>query len=299
MSLQVILPQQHAARHHLPAVPAAPASLWQQPGPRPAAAASFSSLPPPPSPPPSQQQPAGVEGATSCQPLCRDTLERILGFRVIEFDKYLPVFTHKSAVRDTGRQSYERYEYIGDAVINFVVAKYLFDKFPDADEGFLTRVRTKLVSGKFLAGLSQQLGLQHYVTMNHKAIQQGWYNNPRIMEDVFESLIGCIYLDLGLMTAKTFLLAVIERYSKFDDVLRDTNYKDALMRFAQARGLALPEYRVLNDPQVTRQPLFHVVAILHGAAYGQGRDVSKKGAEQKAAQQSLLQLGLGGVATLK
>jgi ribonuclease III len=247
-------------------------------------------LPPPP-PPPAAVDPQH-QGATTAsgQPLTRQALERVLGFRVLDFDKYLSVFTHKSAVRDTGRQSYERYEYIGDSVINFVVAKFLFDRFPEADEGFLTRVRTKLVSGKFLAELSARLGLQHLITMNRKAIQQGWFNNPRIMEDVFESLVGCIYLDLGLMPARNFLLAVIEQYSRFDDVLKDTNYKDALMRYAQANGMPLPEYRVLNDPQLTRQPLFTVVAVLNGTAFGSGTDGSKKGAEQRAAEESLRRL---------
>jgi ribonuclease-3 len=235
---------------------------------------------------------AGGEATTPTgYPLTRETLEAVLGFRVLDFDKYLSVFTHKSAVRDTGLQSYERYEYMGDAVINFVVAKYLYDRFPDADEGFLTRVRTKLVSGSFLSELAGRLGLQHLITMNRKAIQQGWYTNPRIMEDVFESLVGCIYLDLGLMTARNFLLAVIEQFARFQDVLKDTNYKDALMRYAQARGLALPEYRVLNDPQVTRQPMFRVVAALDGVEYGQGMATAKKAAEQKAAEATLQRLG--------
>lgn len=217
----------------------------------------------------------------------------VLGLRVLDFEKYRPVFTHKSAVRDTGQPSYERLEFIGDSVINFVVAKYLYDKFPEADEGFLTRVRTKLVSGKFLAGLSEHLGLPRFVVMNRKAIQQGWHNNPRIKEDLFEAMVGALYTDLGLMTAKNFLLAVIERFSHFDDVLKDTNYKDALMRFAQGRGMPLPEYRVLNDPQLTRQPLFYVMVVLDGVTYGQGWDASKKGAEQKAALESLHRLGLG------
>lgn len=252
--------------------------------------------PPPPPPAPPAQQPCGDQSTTaSGRVVTRDVLEGVLGFRVHDFDKYVSVFTHKSAVRDTGRQSYERYEYVGDAVINFVVAKYLYDRFPDSDEGFLTRVRTKLVSGKFLSAMSERLGLQQLVTMNRKAIQQGWYANPRIMEDVFESLVGCLYLDLGLMAARNFVIAVIERHSSFDDVLVDTNYKDALMRYAQARALPLPDYRVLNDPQVTRQPMFRVVAVLDGVAYGDGVDGSKKGAEQKAAQTTLRQLGqLGG-----
>ena len=232
--------------------------------------------------------------ATACgRPLTREALEGVLRFSVLDFDKYRSVFTHKSAVRETGVQSYERYEYIGDAVINFVVAKYLYDRFPHADEGFLTRVRTKLVSGKFLAGLAEKLGLQHLVTMNRKAIQQGWYQNSRIMEDVFESLVGCVYLDLGLMTAKTWLLSVIEQFSHFEDVLQDTNYKDALMRYAQARGMPVPEYRVLNDPDATpRRPVFHVLAVLDGVPQGTGRDATKKAAEQRAAHASLVHLGL-------
>lgn len=235
-----------------------------------------------------------AQGATTASgvDVTREALEAILGFGVVDFDKYLPVFTHKSAVRDTGRASYERYEYMGDAVINFVVAKYLFDKFPAENEGFLTRVRTKLVSGKFLAMLSGRLGLHNLIAMNRKAIQQGWYTNPRIMEDVFESLVGCLYLDLGLMTAKNFLLAVIEKHANFDDILRDTNYKDALMRYAQSKGMQLPEYRVLNDPQLTRQPFFAVVVVLGGYALGNGQDVSKKGAEQLAAHRSLTMLGV-------
>lgn len=256
------------------------------------AAALPAALPLPlPREPPREAECERGSTTASGRPLTRETLERILGFRVLDFDKYLSVFTHKSAVRDTGRQSYERYEYIGDAVLNFVVAKYLYDTFPHEDEGFLTRVRTKLVSGKFLATISERLGLQHFIVMNRKAIQQGWYSNPRIMEDVFESMVGCLYLDLGLMTAKNFILAVIEQHS-LDDILKDTNYKDALMRLAHARGLPLPEYRVVNDPQVTRQPLFYVVAVLNGAALGHGQDASKKGAEQKAAEMSLRQLGV-------
>lgn len=250
--------------------------------------AAVAPLPPPPPPPPPPQSEATT---ASGRAVTRECLERVLGFRVVDFDKYLSVFTHKSAVRDTGRQSYERYEYVGDAVLNFVVAKYLYDRFPDSDEGFLTRVRTKLVSGKFLSGLSARLGLQHLVTMNRKAIQQGWYANPRIMEDVFESLVGCVYLDLGMLAARNFVIDVIERHSSFDDVLVDTNYKDALMRYAQARGMPLPEYRVLNDPQVTRQPAFRVMVVLDGRAYGSGADSSKKGAEQLAAEATLRQLG--------
>lgn len=215
----------------------------------------------------------------------------MLGFKVVDFDRYLSVFTHKSAVKDTGCASYERYEFLGDSVITFVVTKYIYQKFPTADEGFLTKVRTKLVSGEFLSHLARCMGLDQYVLMNQKAIDQSWHRNKRICEDVFEALVGCISLDLNMEVAKNFLLDVIQRFADFKEVLRDTNYKDALMRFSQSKGASLPEYRVLNDPQLTRQPLFHVVVAIDGVAWGQGRDASKKGAEQKAAHHTLRMLG--------
>jgi ribonuclease-3 len=211
----------------------------------------------------------------------------------VDWSKYRRVFTHKSASHSLPEgTSYERYEFIGDAVINFVVAKYLYDKYPQADEGFLTRVRTKLVSGKCLSDLSYKLGLHRFVIMNQKAMRKGWNTNPRILEDVFESLVACLYLDLGLATAKGWLLSVLERYVDFRDIVRDTNYKDILIRHAQACGAPLPEFRVLNDPQVTKTPLFDVVVVVHGMPCGRGSDTCKKGAEQLAAYRALLALGV-------
>lgn len=220
--------------------------------------------------------------------LTREALERVLGFKVVDLNKYVSVFLHKSASRDCGRESYERYEFIGDAVINFVVAKYLYDKYPGADEGFLTRVRTKLVSGKCLSFLAEKLGLQHYIVMNQKAIRKGWNSNPRILEDVYESLVGAIYMDLGLSVAKTFVLTVIERFIDFEDVVRDTNYKDILMRYTQSRATPLPEYRIMNESA----KIFDIEVYVHGRACGRGQDKCKKDAEQAAARQALGVLGI-------
>ncbi len=211
------------------------------------------------------------------------------------FDRYQLAFVHKSK---RGEQSYERVEFLGDSVINLIVTKYLFDKFPYANEGFLTRVRTKLVSGTFLAKLSQYLGLNQYVVMNQLAIDNGWYNNKSILEDVFESLICCIYLDKGMLVAKEYLLGLIEKYCKFEDMLEDTNYKDTLMRVAQTRGMHRPEFAVLNDPHVSKTGEFEVVVLLDGKPHGRAGDVSKKTAEQKAAKATLKLLGIGAATIL-
>jgi ribonuclease-3 len=276
-----------------PPLPPGPPPLPLPPGPPPPLPPGPPPLPPGPPPPlPPQPAPLPPQPPIAQPEISRQDLELVLGFKVCDFQKYLSVFTHKSAMRDMARGSYERYEFIGDAVINFVIAKYLYDKYPNEDEGFLTRVRTKLVSGKCLSVLSQRLGLHRYIIMNQKALRQGWNTNPRILEDVYESLVGCVYLDLGLMTAKTFVLDVMNRFVDFNDIVRDTNYKDILMRHTQAHAMPLPEYHVINDPQVTRAAMFDIVVLLQGVPYGRGSDTCKKGAEQLAAQQALARIGV-------
>lgn len=216
--------------------------------------------------------------------LTQQALEHILGFKVINFQEFVSVFTHKSATRLTNGNSYERYEFVGDSVIGFIVAKLLFDMYPSADEGFLTRVRTKLVSGECLSKLARHLGLQRFVIMNQRSLRNGFNTNPRILEDVFEALVGCIYEQHGLVTAKTFLLSVFKRYVDFNEILRDTNFKDGLMRYAQARGLPLPDYVVKSSAP------FLVHVTLEGLT-GQGVGASKKQAEQEAARHLLSMLG--------
>jgi ribonuclease-3 len=184
---------------------------------------------------------------------------------------------------------------MGDAVINFVVAKYLLDKFPASDEGFLTRIRTKMVCSKALASIAWGMGLHRYVIMNAKALRQGWNSNTRILEDAFEALVGCVYLDLGLMTAKTFVLAAMERFLDPRELLTDTNYKDILMRHQQSRGLPLPEYAVVGtDGGFFTVRAGVLVAASAGHAFATGRDTSKKGAEQHAAQALLAKIGVVG-----
>lgn len=221
-------------------------------------------------------------------PLTRQALERVLGFTVVDFSKYYPVFTHISASK-LDHESYERSEFMGDAVINFVVAKLLFDMFPTANEGFLTKIRTKLVSGDCLSHLGYQLGLHNFITMNDRSMQQGFHKNRRILEDVFEALVGAVYLDRGASVAKTFFLNVLNRYVNFQDVLRDTNYKDGIMRYAQARGMPLPEYVVVSTSPIAAKA-FAVHVGLNGLV-GQGVGPSKKHAEQQAAKHLLFLVG--------
>lgn len=229
--------------------------------------------------------------------ISREVIETIIGTKIGDPSIYQRAFFHKSVLHTVTigdgsthgliTESYERMEFMGDAVINFIVTRYLFEKYPHEDEGFLTRIRTKVVSGKCLCRLARNLGLHNHVKMNEKAMANGWNCNDRILEDVFEALVGCIYLDLGVMVAKEFLIRTIEQYIDFQALLRDDNYKDILMRFTQANGVPLPFY-ASHEIMIDGKKAFEVRVIVNNTPCGYGRNKNKKQAEQNAARQALL-----------
>jgi ribonuclease-3 len=225
--------------------------------------------------------------------LCsREDVETLLGMRIRTLSFYQEALLHKSAVKVyNAPKSNERLEFIGDSVLNFVIAKYLYEKYPDEDEGFMTKLRTRIVSGKCLSRLARIMGIQDYVRMNEKAIRQGWNHNPRILEDVFEALIGAIFLDMGMYYAKEFILNQLETNIHEDDILTDTNYKDMLMRYTQTKGIDLPVYIVNNENGPNHNKNFIVRVMLNGNVFGEGIAKNKKQSEQNAAKNALYCIG--------
>jgi ribonuclease III len=223
--------------------------------------------------------------------LTRGKLERdILGFKVSTFPgRYLEAFTHKSAAHELRRDSYERLEFLGDSCLNLCTAQWLFDKYPKEDEGFMTRLRTRLTCSTTLSNLARSLGLQNYVIFNAKGQREKWYTNARVLEDVLESLIGAVLVCEGLCAARTFVVGLIESIDE-SQLLVDVNYKDRLSRFQQARGHDLPVY-VAEHRVTERGPMFLVSVVVDGVQ-GRGVDTTKKGAEQKAARALLILLGV-------
>jgi ribonuclease-3 len=211
--------------------------------------------------------------------LSRALINTIVGTKVNNLTLYQRAFTHKSALkRYQGlTHSYETLEFMGDSVLGFIITKYLFDLYEEKQEGFLTKARTKMVRGKTLCEISKFLGLQKLVLMDEKGERNGWVTNDNIMEDVFEALVGAIYLDLGMVHAKNFIL---DTFSKVETSLEDDNYKDQLMRWCQVLKFPLPEYNVLSHTNGT----FCVQVVVDGLDCGCGFATTKKEAEQNAAQ---------------
>jgi ribonuclease-3 len=229
--------------------------------------------------------------------ITRHQLYDILGFQVKDPKNYEQAFIHKSALREFCLgQSYERLEFLGDSVLDFIVARYLYDKFPEANEGFLTRVRTKLVSGKCLCEFARHMRLQDLVIMNSKAIRQGWNHNDRILEDIFEALVACIYVDMGMCVARDFVIDTIENNVDWEDVMTDTNEKDILMRFTQAHKKSLPVYVPVSDTDTGsdsgNEEGFHIRVLVDNVEYGRGRARTKRQAEQLSARMANDRLGV-------
>lgn len=232
-------------------------------------------------------------GDTLCfKDLCtRDEIEKILNMRVRDITLYQEALLHKSAVKlYNASRSNERLEFVGDSVLNFIIAKYLYDNYPDENEGFMTKLRTRLVSGKCLSQIAKNMGLQHHIRMNEKALRQTWNENARILEDALESLIGAIYLDQGLYITIQFILSQMRQNVDFDEILTDTNYKDILMRYTQMKGIKLPVYNLIHEDGPNHSKSFMVEVIVDDKSIGNGYGKSKKAAEQNAAHQALLHL---------
>ena len=211
-------------------------------------------------------------------------IEHLIGTKIKNLDLYQKAFTHKSAIKEYEKlnESFETLEFIGDSVLGFVITKFLFDQYESRQEGFLTKARTKLVRGETLAQIAKILGLENLVVMDEKGMRNGWNNNPKILEDVFEALIGAIYMDLGLLHAKEFVLRIYNdpKYIDLNLIMIDDNFKDHLMRYCQVNNWQLPEYRVVAH----HEGIFYIDIYVNNRFMSRGAAKSKKQAEQNAAK---------------
>jgi len=193
-------------------------------------------------------------------------------------------------------ESNERLEFLGDSILNMVVASYLFERFPDENEGFLTRMRTKLVNGKMLAHLSKNVGLDKFVLISKQIEDNDGRTNSNILEDVFEAFIAAIYSDLGIEEAHNWIVSVIEYYLDFADlIIQNNNFKDQFFKtFQQVNGY-LPKFYEMNvsTNAKTGQKTFTVcIKDANGTVLSIGQGSNKKEAENNAARQGMQRLSV-------
>ena len=208
-------------------------------------------------------------------------MQRALNIELTRAALLEQALTHRSF----GTPHYERLEFLGDSVLNLVIARLLFDRFPLVDEGELSRIRANLVNQASLHKQAQGLGLSEFLRLGDGEARSGGYQRPSILADVLEAIVGALYLDSGLPKAHAF----IERL--FAPVIatvlvgeRAKDAKTSLQEWLQGKHRALPVYVIAQTQGVAHEQTFVVdVSIVEPALSTRGQGASKRIAEQAAA----------------
>lgn len=195
--------------------------------------------------------------------------------------------------------SYERLEFIGDAILGAVTATYLHERYPDQAEGFLSKLRTKLVNGKMLGFLSDKIGFPKFAILSKQVEDVHGRNNYKIMEDVFEAFIGAIYTDMneennsGYHTAETWIITIFEKYLDFAELIQTkNNFKDMLVQYMQHTNQDAPRFYEMRVHTNQNQKIFtYCVKDKSGLVLGTAKGNNKKDAENNSAKEALLYYG--------
>lgn len=220
-------------------------------------------------------------------------MRNILGFYPRNIHLYKLAFRHSSVAQPIGngaKDSNERLEFLGDSIISAVVAEYLFKKFPYKDEGFLTKMRSRMVSRSQHNQLALRMGLNHFVEANNDRFGS---KPSSINGDAYEALIGAIYLDKGYKVVRDFILTqVISIHLDMDEIeTKEVDFKSKFIEWAQKEKKAY-SFETLEDAAVSEVKQFLVGLLLDGKQVGAAQHFSKKRAEQLAAEQACLALGI-------
>ncbi len=212
-------------------------------------------------------------------------LERALGHRFERPRLLHQALTHRSA----GGENNERLEFLGDALLGFVVAEALLQRFPDADEGRLSRLRASLVKMESLARLARDLGLGEHLRLGAGELRTGGFARDSILADALEAVFAAVYLDKGFAEAKAVILSVFApSLARVGELSVTKDPKTLLQELLQARKRPLPEYEVLSIAGSQHAQSFHVRCTLTDASkVSHGWGTSRRRAEQEAAQHML------------
>lgn len=220
-------------------------------------------------------------------------LEKLLETNIVNKNIYLEAFVHRSYLEENNHfaSSNERLEYLGDSVLNLVIGEFLFNKFPNEEEGFLTKVRAKMVNRNALSLVAENIKIGDFIILSSNIPKTITQNSKSILADALEALIGALYLDKGIETCRCFILKnIVEPVLKEGEHLVDENYKSQLLELAQANKLANPVYHIVNEEGPHHDKTFTVEVIIADKVFGKGIGKSKKEAEQFAAKKALEKL---------
>tara|TARA_B110000259_G_C14012929_1_gene400239 strand:+ start:625 stop:1458 length:834 start_codon:yes stop_codon:yes gene_type:complete len=246
-------------------------------------------------------------------------------FKCLNVNVYRQAFVHKSYITRknenyiTGNvhcpsnclplqeESYERFEFLGDSVLSTTVASYLYERYSQQNEGFLTKMRSKLVNGHMLGDLCSKIGLNKWIIISKQIEENNGRNNYKILEDVFESFICAIFLDfnqkkmnlknsesgIGFQIAEKWIINILEIKLDFSELIKQNkNYKDKLIKYFQHNYMILPKFCETNVENINNKKIFTIIVKKDNQVLGTGQSDTKKGAEQIASENALKYLNV-------
>ncbi len=224
--------------------------------------------------------------------MATDRLEKILGLRFRDRDLLRQALAHRSFLNEqdgSPMDSYERMEFLGDAVLELVVSNELYQRLPDLNEGELTKARAALVCGESLSQLAQTLSLGEFLLLGKGEEASGGRQRESLLAAAFEAVVAAIYLDQGYGQARQFILDALA--DQLEEFCRrgapPENPKSQLQEYFQGLGRPSPRYRLVSAEGPDHSPLFTIEAVVEDQVVGTGQGGKKAEAERAAALDAL------------
>ncbi len=219
-------------------------------------------------------------------------IEEICGHEFSDHKLLRSAITHPSAVEGQPVDaSYERLEFLGDSILGSVVAVSLYRTYPNFDEGKLTRLKVSLVSGMTLSEVGQELGIDECIIFGASETGTGARGMHSALENVYEALVGALYIDGGWDAAEQFILRTLKPHLATERAEHPTNPKSFLQECVQRDHSEPPAYKLVDSSGPAHEPTFTAVTLVDGVRVGRGTGSSKKEAEAAAALDALERMG--------
>jgi ribonuclease III len=210
------------------------------------------------------------------------------------YDNYYTIIEQRNndTILDLQEYSNERLEFLGDTILKCIISGYLFQRYYYEDEGFMTRIKTKIENRETLALFARKLGIDKYMLISRQIEENNGRNSDKLLEDSFEAFIGALYIDQSFELTRKFIYILLECEIDYADILhKDKNYKDQLLRFFHQNKWSFPTYEVLSCDGLPHKRTFVVgVKDFKNDIIATGTANSKQKAEQNAAMHALKKL---------
>lgn len=222
-------------------------------------------------------------------------LEQRLGYKFKNLRHLYHALLHKSYVNEVNDKKLpdnERLEFLGDAVLEFVATEYLYQKYPEETEGWLTVMRSFIVERQNCTKIAKQLDLQKHIFVGRGERSEHRPLRRSIMANAFEALVAAVYIDGGIEAVREFVLYLINKYTPNVEAAAYSNYKAELQNFSQKEFNKIPQYRLLAESGPDHEKMFEICVFIGDTPYGQGKGGTKKASQQQAAKMALKKLGI-------